>query len=61
MIKIDFEKTTTDGTLRFCDAICLPDDHTYTDEEIEIMKQTRFDNWLSVITLQQTGLDITNG
>ena len=34
----------------FCDALTLPDDHTFTEEEIETMKQTRFDNWYTIIT-----------
>jgi hypothetical protein len=48
MIKIDFSKThETYGT--FADAIHLDENHTYTDEEIEAMKQQRFDNWVSHI------------
>ncbi len=45
---INFEITQNGYTLR--DALVLPDDHTYTDEEIEAMKQARFDNWYAVIT-----------
>jgi hypothetical protein len=45
--KFDFEKT--DGTYTFRDAIHLPPDHNLTDDEIEAMKQQRFDNWLSII------------
>lgn len=44
---IDFEMQ--DGVLTFRDAIHLPDDHSFTDEEIEAMKQKRFDNWLAII------------
>lgn len=47
MIKIDFEKT--DGTYTFQDALWLPDDHSFTDDEIEAMKQERFDNWIIFI------------
>jgi hypothetical protein len=48
MIKIDFSKThETYGT--FADAIHLDENHTYTDEEIEAMKQQRFDNWVAHI------------
>jgi hypothetical protein len=47
MIKIDFEKT--DGTYTFRDAIWLPDNHTMTDDEIESLKEERFQNWLSII------------
>jgi hypothetical protein len=48
MIKIDFEFTTQYGVFR--DALYLPDDHTYTDAEINAMKQERLDNWIAVIT-----------
>ena len=48
MIKIDFSKThETYGT--FADALHLEDNHTLKDEEIEAMKQQRFDNWVSHI------------
>lgn len=47
-MKIDFEKT--DGTYTLRDAIHLPDDHTYSEEEVEAMKQARFDNWITIIT-----------
>ena len=45
MIKIDFEQDTRHGMYR--DAITLPDDHTFTDEQIESMKQDRINNWLA--------------
>jgi hypothetical protein len=45
MIKIDFEQETRHGTYR--DAITLPDDHTFTQEQIEAMKQQRVDNWVA--------------
>lgn len=47
-MKIDFTKT--DGTYTLSDALVLPDDVTYSDEEIEAMKQQRFDNWIAIIT-----------
>lgn len=48
MIKIDFSKThEIYGT--FGDALHLEDNHTFTDEEIEAMKQERFDNWVAHI------------
>ena len=47
MIKIDFEIESQYG--KFCDAIHLPDDHGLTDQQIEDMKQQRFDNWIYVI------------
>jgi hypothetical protein len=48
MIKIDFEKT--DGTYYYRDALWLPEDHTYTDADLETMKQQRFDRWIAVVT-----------
>ena len=45
--KIDFEFTTPYGV--FCDALYLPDDHSYTDEQISAMKQERLVNWLFTI------------
>lgn len=47
MIKIDFTKT--DGTYTLQDALCLPDDHTLSEADIDAMKQARFDNWLAII------------
>lgn len=46
-MQIIFEFDSQYGVFR--DALYLPDDHTYTDEELAAMKQERFDNWLSVI------------
>lgn len=45
---IDFE--ITDGTHVFRDAIVLPDDHNLSNDEIEAMKQARFDKWIEIIT-----------
>lgn len=50
MIKIDFTKSSEDGIYTFSDALHLPINHNYTDEDIEAMKQQRFDNWLAHIT-----------
>ena len=47
-MKIDFEFTTHHGLFR--DALHLPDDHTFTDDEIQAMKQQRVDNWIAVVT-----------
>jgi hypothetical protein len=48
VIKIDFSKThKIYGT--YSDALHLDDDHTFTDQEIEAMKQQRFDNWVNHI------------
>ena len=49
MIKIDFEKTSTDGLMVYRDALYLPEDHTFTDAEIEAMKQERFDRWYQIV------------
>lgn len=46
-MKIDFEFTTPYGVFR--DALHLPDDHIFTDEQITAMKQDRLDNWLFVV------------
>lgn len=48
MIKIDFERT--DGTYTLRDAIVLPDNHTLTTEEIEQIKEDRWNNWITMIT-----------
>lgn len=48
MIKIDFEFETPHG--KFADALHLPDDHTFTDAEIQAMKEQRRDNWIAVVT-----------
>ena len=47
-MKIDFEFDTPHGLFR--DALHLPDDHTFTDADIEAMKQQRVDNWIAVVT-----------
>ena len=47
MIKIDFEFETQSGVFR--DALYLPEDHTFTDEQIAAMKQERLDNWLFIV------------
>jgi hypothetical protein len=44
MITIDF---SIGG---YHDAIILEDDHTFTDEEIEAMKQDRYDRWYAIIS-----------
>jgi hypothetical protein len=47
MISIPFEMTS--GPYTYNDAIVLPDNHTFTTEEIEAIKQERFDRWLAMI------------
>jgi len=51
MIKIDFEITKNRMTLK--DAIHLPDNHQYTDAQIEAMKKKRFDDWYAIVTAPQ--------
>ena len=48
MIKIDFAVDTPYG--RFADALHLPDDHGFSDEQIEALKVERRDNWLAIVT-----------
>lgn len=48
MVKIDFE-IERDGYM-FKDALHLPEDHTFTDADIEAMKQQRFENWYTFVT-----------
>ena len=48
MLKIDFQFQTPYG--KFADALYLPEDHAYSDAEIEAMKEQRRDNWIAVIT-----------
>jgi hypothetical protein len=43
-MKIDFEYTTNYGVYR--DALHIADDHSFTDDEIEAMKQSRLNNWI---------------
>jgi len=57
-MKIDFEFDSSYGVFR--DALHLPDDHTFTDEEIQAMKQQRFDNWISVVTAPPQVVDEAN-
>jgi hypothetical protein len=42
-IRIDF--VYTDGHMSLSDAIYLPENHTYSEDQIEVMKKERFDNW----------------
>jgi hypothetical protein len=48
MVKIDFDFDTPHGVFR--DALHLPDDHGFTEAEIEAMKEQRRDNWIAVVT-----------
>ena len=46
MITINF--TFESEYALFSDALTLEDDHTFTAQEIEDMKQQRFNTWLSL-------------
>lgn len=52
-IQIIFEIEHSPG-LVYCDALYLPVDHTFTDAEIEAMKQERYQNWVNFITAENT-------
>lgn len=47
MISIVFEFTTKHGVFR--DALHLPEDHSFTEEDINAMKQQRLDSWLNIV------------
>jgi len=47
MIKLIFEFETQYGVYR--DALYLEENHTFTEQEIDAMKQQRVDNWLYAI------------
>lgn len=55
MIKIDFEQDTPYGMFR--DALYLPDDHTYTQAEIDAMEQERVDNWIAIVSPVEPPVD----
>lgn len=50
-MQIRFSFETKYGT--FSDALNLPDDHTFTEAEIEAMKIQRRDNWVAHIDSTQ--------
>jgi hypothetical protein len=51
MVSIEFE-FTKDG-MTFKDAIVLEDNHTLSEQDIDAMKQKRFDDWYAVVTAPQ--------
>lgn len=51
-MKINFSFDTQYG--KFADAIILPDNHSLSDEAIEVLKQQRLDNWIAVVTYVPT-------
>jgi len=46
-MKIDFEFQTPYGVFR--DALILEDNHSFSSEELELMKQERLNNWLYAV------------
>jgi hypothetical protein len=51
MVKIEFE-IVKDG-MTFRDAIVLPIGHGFTDEQLEELKQKRFNDWYAIVTAPQ--------
>jgi hypothetical protein len=49
MVTINFSFDTAYGT--FADALVFPDDHAFTDVEIEAIKQQRLDDWIAVVSV----------
>lgn len=47
-MKIDFSFDTPYG--KFSDALHLPDSHSFTEAEIEAMKEQRRDNWIAIVS-----------
>lgn len=47
MTKIDFEFETAYGVFR--DALHLPEDHQFSEAEIQLMKEDRLSNWLAIV------------
>ena len=56
-MKIDFEANTPHGIYR--DALHLPDDHGYSDAELEQLKQQRVDNWIAIVTAPAPEPEVT--
>ena len=50
-MQIRFSYETKYGT--FSDALNLPDDHNYSDAELEAMKEERVNNWVAYIDSTQ--------
>jgi len=48
MIYLQYEKSNE--THSFVDVLTLEDDHGLSDEELEALKETRFQNWLNAIS-----------
>ena len=48
MVVVSFSFDTQYG--KFADALHLPEDHTFTEAEIEDLKQQRLNDWLAVVS-----------
>ena len=59
MIQLIFEFNTQYGVFR--DALHLPEDHAFTDEQIDAMKQERVNNWIVAVTPQPLKDEVVNG
>lgn len=62
MIKIEFQFDTKHGKYR--DALYLPEDHIYTDADIEAMKAERVNNWIDAVEnppQEEQAEEINNG
>lgn len=59
MIQTIFEFETQYGVFR--DALHLPKDHGFSDEQIEAMKQERVNNWLILVTPKPPEEEVVNG
>ena len=57
-MQIIFEFDTPHGVFR--DALYLADEHTFTDDEIQAMKQERVDNWIAVVTAVLVEAEVTD-
>jgi hypothetical protein len=57
-MKIDFEFDTKHGKYR--DALHLPDNHTFTEAEIQAMKEQRRDKWINFLENPPSSLPETN-
>jgi hypothetical protein len=57
MINIEFEITKDEYT--FKDAIVLEDTHGLSDEQINAMKQKRFDDWYAIVTVPSEEQPVT--
>lgn len=58
MVSIEFE-IVKDG-MTFRDAIVLPIGHGYTDEQLEELKQNRFDAWYEAVSQEELDEAVVN-